>query len=121
MRGVLTWSVVLVGVAHAQQQPAPPPPLASEIADLDGDGKSDRVVLERDGTVRVSSFENKPLGELKLAAPGARIESSKIAIVSLGKKPVAHVRARLRGGGFAEAVLTLGGGKLEILFNDRTG
>jgi HEAT repeat protein len=121
MRGLLAFSLTLVGVAHAQAQAPPPPPLATEIADLDGDGKSDRIVLERDGTVRVSTFENKPLGELKLVAPAARIESSKIAIANLGKKQVAHVRARLRGAGFAEAVLALGGGKLEVLFNDRTG
>src|SRR5581483_4351224 len=113
--------VVLVPVAAAAAEPtaAPPPPLAVARGDLDGDGRPDEVRLDRDGVVHVSSA-GRELGHVALDAPAAELHDAAIEVVTVEKRPVAHVRAKLRGAQSIEAVLRYDRG-LHALANERTG
>src|SRR4051794_28111350 len=95
------------GTLHAQPKPAqasappaatvaapPPPPLAQVTGDLDGDGKPERVWLERDGAVHVEDAAGRELGRVALPVGGA-ITAGSAALATVEEHVVAHVRAPL--------------------------
>src|SRR5437868_3092716 len=97
--------VVLLPVATAAAEPAPPPPpLAAAHGDLDGDGRPDELRLEPDGHVRALSADGKPLGHVALTAPAADLHDATIEVLTVEKRQVAHVRAKLRGAQSIDAV-----------------
>ena len=97
-------------------QPAPPPPVAEARGDLDGDGRPERVHLERDGSLVVDDADGKERARVRLS--GSAIARGDVRIVPVEGHVVVQARADLGRGRVGEAVLA--GGK-EPIFVGRTG
>jgi HEAT repeat protein len=107
--------------AGATQPGGPPPPAAQATGDLDGDGRPERVRVERAGTIEVEGPDGKSLGSIALSTKPPVIDHAQVEMTSAEKHPVAHVRIRLRGGKLWEAVLAVDKGQLQTIFAGPTG
>ena len=102
----------------AAEPAAPPPPLAEARGDLDGDGRPERVHLERDGALVVDDADGKPRARVSLAAKQP-IVRGEVRIVAAEGHVVVQARAELGRGRAVEAVL--GDGGRQTIFDGRTG
>jgi hypothetical protein len=112
------YAPVLLLPLLAAAQPAPPPPLAEARGDLDGDGRPDRVHLERDGMLIIDDADGRERARLPLVEKAA-IMHGEVRVVAVEGHVLVHARAELGHGRAVEAVLA-GGGK-DRLFVGRTG
>src|SRR4051794_39099203 len=92
----------------AAAQPAPPPPLAEARGDLDGDGRPERVHLERDGALVIDEADGRERARVALGGKAA-IAHGDVRIVSSEGHVVVHARADVGRGRAVEAVLADGG------------
>ncbi|HEY7956262.1 MAG TPA: HEAT repeat domain-containing protein [Polyangia bacterium] len=101
--------------------PAPPPPLAEAHGDLDGDGRPERLILDRSAELRIEDAGGRSRGQLALSAKPEKIVRARIEVVTVQGHPVAHVIAAQGGGRATQAVVTLDGAGMHVLFNGPTG
>ncbi|MCA1663983.1 MAG: hypothetical protein LC659_06915, partial [Myxococcales bacterium] len=117
-------AVALLPLLMAAQPAPPPPPVAEARGDLDGDGRAERVHLDRDGAVVVDDADGKERARVALAGKSAAVAQGGVRIVAVEGHVVVHARAELGRGRAAEAVLAgaeiMRGGK-EPIFVGRTG
>ncbi|MGZ3443699.1 MAG: hypothetical protein ACXVDD_29455, partial [Polyangia bacterium] len=109
--------VVLLPLLVAAQ-PAPPPPLAEARGDLDGDGRPDRVHLERDGVLIVDDADGGERARLALTDK-TPVAHGEVRIVAVEGHVLVHARAELGRGRAVEALL--GGGGKDRIFVGHTG
>jgi hypothetical protein len=111
-----SWLLCLSLVAAGGSPPAPPP-LAEARGDLDGDGRPERVVLERDGTLRVMG----PDGAVRAQRTLAPATSGAVSLPTVEGVALVHARAALAGGRAVELVARLGPAGLEPIYEGPTG
>jgi len=99
-------------------QPVPPPPLAEAHGDVDGDGRPDRVYVERDGTVVVADADGRERARVPLNRAAA-IEHAEAHIIGVEGHTIVHARVDL--GKERRAEVVLGDGGKEKIFVGLTG
>src|SRR5262249_55594400 len=100
---------------------AAPGPLAELRADLDGDGRDERLHVEADGALHVEDSTGREVAAVPLGAPLERLSDYRLVTLEVEGHRVAHLTSRIATSRQSVEVVLQLAGAVQVLFSGRTG